>query len=77
MPADPPDFFAHLAIGPSKHPDRLRTGRPVNPPRDTVYPPRPAHCHTSDGPVPPLLLTFTTPPSAIPYIVLHSSATEL
>ena len=75
-PGDPHDFFAHLAIGPPEHPDCLRTGRSANPPRDTVYPPGPAHCNTCDGPVPALLLTFTTPPSAMPHLVLHSSATE-
>ena len=44
----------------------LMTGRSANLPRDTVYPPGPAHCHTSDGPVPALLLTFTTPPLGHP-----------
>ena len=45
-PADPADCYAHLAIGPPEHPDCLRTGRSANPPRDTVYPPGPAHCNS-------------------------------
>ena len=65
-PPDPPDFSAHLAIAPSEQKDCLWTGRSANLPRDTVYTTGPAHCHTSDGHVRALLLTFTSPPLVQP-----------
>ena len=52
-PADPPDFFAHLAIGPPEHPDCLRTGRSATHRGTPCIPPGPLIATRPTGPFRP------------------------